>query len=170
MPWIEHTTNDMPKFKDQEPIQFIVPEGDYILCVTGFEIGISNGNKTRGSEQYEMKCLVEGNNSHCFDIMTDHESCDWRIDLFLKATGEAQQLAKNEEYSFNQKAAAEQSIKWINPIGLRFHAHLTIEEYRKASDSPTAKPRQKNRIATFYTDRGILPRAEIEPEVDNTPF
>lgn len=142
----------MPTFNDSENKVPFVPEADYILCVTDFEIGISNGSKTSGCEKYDVTFEVEGKGSKCFEQLIDHPNNIWKIDTFLKSAGIT--LKKGESYSFNKAEAEEKGIRWINPIGLRMWARLHVEEY---SPKGSTEKRKKNKVSCFYTDKAKLP-------------
>jgi hypothetical protein len=148
----------MPTFNDQNNIPPIVPEGDYVLAVTEFQIGLSKGNKTKGCEAYEVKFTVEDHGNTVYETLTDHPSCSWKIDTFLKSAGV--KLTKGERFDFNKAVAESNGIRWVDPIGLRCHAKLFIERYNE---------KDRNKVATFYTDKPALARATPVTEED-IPF
>jgi len=171
----------MPIFKDAESAFQLVPPGDYILCVFQFESELSNGRKTRGSELYNIVFIIEGTNAKVVEKLIDHESCDWKIDTFLKSCG-IRNLPKGQEWYFDKAKAQSRGVPWINPMGLRCHARVENETY---TSSRTNKPVTKNSVATYYTDRAVLPpdaalrqkpmgapKAEPSPEGEDeeTPF
>ena len=145
----------MPKFTDAPAPVFYVPEGDYVLQVTAFATKISTGKKTAGADQYSIEFLVEGHNCHCDELLTDHPSCAWKIDQFVKAAGAAP--PKGTEYGFVKGCPG----VFIPPIGLRLYAKLVVEEWKSEKTGKTGK---QNRVAIFDTDRGTLPRAEVPVE------
>jgi hypothetical protein len=152
----------MPTFTDAPEKKFtLLPEGDYVLCVTDFEIGISTSKKTAGSEKYSITFEVEGNSVDLKEMLFDHESCLWKLEAFLKSSGIA--LKKGEAYEFRKDKADMAGIRWIDPIGLRCHAKLGQEPYTTTA----GKNITVNKIAIFYTDRPKLPPRRIE---DDVPF
>jgi hypothetical protein len=166
MPWIEHTANDtesMPKFNDSENIPALLPEGDYVFTVIGFECKISQGAKTRGSDQFEVEITIAPAGKRVIETLTDHPSCDWKIDTFLKSAGI--KLAKGESFEFRKDMAEKSGVKWINPLGLRGWCRLFVEEYEK-----NGQKRKTNNVATFYTDKAKLEAVVIEVPEDEKPF
>ena len=153
----------MPKFNDSENRAPFQPEGDYVFCVTEFEIGISNGQKTAGCEKYEVTLEIEGPGNQVFENMIDHESCSWKIDTFLKSAGV--KLAKGEAFEFRKDTAERKGVRWVNPLGLRGHCRLIVEEYEK-----NGQKRKTNRVAVFYTDKPKLAARVIEKQEDDVPF
>ena len=146
----------MPVFKDSEAMRPFVPEGDYILCVTDFTIGISTGKKTSGSEKYDLEFEVEGSGCRVFEGLIDAESTAWKIDCFLKSSG-VRTLKKGEPFSFREDEAKREGWVWVNPMGLRCHAHLVIDTYSPAG---SAEKKTKNKVGVFYTDKPDLPPNE----------
>jgi hypothetical protein len=178
VPWIAHTNpNDMPVFNDSENMVPLVPEGDYIFCVVGFEIGISNGAKTRGSERYEVELELEGD-GHGKKInegLIDHESTGWKLDCFLKSAGV--NLVKGKAYDFREDLAKSNNVPWVNPLGLRGWCRVIqdtlpprTEEDAKAIKAGTKKATVLNKVAVFYTDRPKLPARVMEVPEEERPF
>lgn len=156
----------MPKFNDSENRVMMVSEGDYIFCVVDFGCKISTGAKTRGADQFELEIEIEPKGSMVFETLTDHESCLWKIDTFLKSAGVT--LAKGEAYEFREDTAKEKGVCWINPLGLRGWCRVIEDSYTKPG---TTNPIKKNKIGTFYTDRPKLPARVIEQELEeDKPF
>ena len=155
----------MPVFGDSNNVPPLLPEGDYVFCVVGFECKISQGPKTRGSDQFEVELEIEPSGKKVNEIMTDHPSCSWKIDTFLKASGI--KLAKGAAFEFRQDVALASDVPWVNPLGLRGWCRITQEEV-------PAKENRKaftvNRVGTFYTDRPKLPARVIEVPEEDKPF
>lgn len=153
----------MPVFKDSEAKVFeLAPEGDYVLRVVEFECGLSKGAKTAGSDEYSVTFLIESKGSRFFESLIDHDSCAWKIDLFLKAAGV--QLAKGESFEFRKDKAEYHGIRWVDPIGLRLWAKVKVEPSKK---DPTKK---YNKVAVFYTDKPKLPRyVDPDPMLADSP-
>ncbi len=151
----------MPVFGDRENPFKAVPNGDYILCVVGFECAISSGGKTAGANKYEVEFEVEGppavNGARVFENLIEHESCDWKIDAFLKSAGVA--LAKGEAFEFRADLAEASGVRWVNPLGLRVWATVRNEDY---------KGRMYPKVAAFITNKPKLEPREIKEE--DTPF
>lgn len=154
----------MPTFQDSDNIPQLLPEGDYIFCCTGFDIGISTGKKTSGAEAYDVELEIEPIGKKVTEFMVDHPSCAWKIDTFLKAAGVV--LKKGEAFEFREDTAAQRGLRWVNPIGLRGWCKLRVEDYVK-----DGQKRQSNKIAVFYADKEKLPARVIEetPE-EQKPF
>jgi hypothetical protein len=149
----------MPVFNDSENMKPFLPEGDYTFRVIGFEIGISNGAQTRGSESYEVKMEVEGHGNTVYETLIDHPKTTWKLDVFLKCCGI--KLNKGESFEFRRDKAEQAGVRWVNPIGHRGHFRVFVDEY---------KDRKKNKVMTFYTDRGALDPILPPEEDDDTPF
>jgi hypothetical protein len=147
----------MPKFTNQENQAFIVhPPGDYVFRVVAMESGIQTGNgKTAGSPYWELKLAIEQKGGVIFERLIDHPSCSWKIDTFLKCTGAAPEV--DAPFEFEVDAAQAAGCVWINPVGLRGHCHLIVDEY-----TPTGKTekQRRNKVATFHTDKPKLSRLE----------
>lgn len=162
----------MPTFKDATaPV--LLPEADCIFCVVQFDIGISTGAKTKGSENYEMKVEIEPTGKILKETLIDHPSTDWKIDCFLKSAGV--QIAKGETFDFNETVATGSNVRWIDPIGLRGWCRIIQEtltgrnpEEVAAIKAGSRKATVVNKISVFYTDRPKLPARVIEKEEE--PF
>lgn len=144
----------MPQFNDSENRAFIVlPEGDYKFEVIGFEPAISKGGKTSGSDVYKMRLKIEGSGAIVFEDLIDHPSTAWKMDTFLKSAGV--KLARGENWTFIEQDAKNLGYTWVEPWGLRGWCRLNVDVYNGKT---------RNKVATFYTDKEKLPRAEPEPE------
>lgn len=155
------TRSNMPVFNDSQNIPPVVPEGDYVFCVVGFECGISSGGKTAGSDKYDVELEIEPSGKRVTEFLIDHPSCSWKIDTFLKSCGI--QLAKGEAFEFREDIASATGVRWVNPLGLRGHCRLYVEEYTPKGGT---EKRKANKVAVFYTDRPKLePRAISEADV-----
>lgn len=160
----------MPVFNDSEAVVYeLVPEGDYVVRVIEFDIGLSKGSKTAGCDQYEVKVEVEGHKCRLYEVLIDHPSCAWKIDLFLKCMGV--KIEKGKAFEFDYAKAQRAGITYVDPYGLRGHVRIVVEEPRE----PGRK--RRNKVAVWYTDRPKLdpvrpPSAEkpVEAEVDDIPF
>lgn len=171
----------MPVFKDQDNKDFVLlPPGDYVFRVESMECGISTGSKTAGSPFWEFELAIEDpRGGVVFERLTDHSLCSWKIDTFLKSTNAAP--PKGTAFDFSQEAAESAGCVWVDPIGLRGHCQLTVEEYKKVFSTEKYK---NNKVAVFLTNKPKLPRAErpkqeeppiasaptSEPETDDLPF
>jgi hypothetical protein len=163
----------MPIFNDSQPPVYCVKEGDYIICVTGYEQKYSKGEKTRGSEQAVLEIEIEGTGCVFQETMTFHQNTMWRIDQMLKCCGVAPELGRG--WSFQRsEAEAHPGWAWINPIGLRGHAGIIVAPYEsKTQKDASGKPKMidANKVGVFYTDRPKLPPREITGEEDeDCPF
>ena len=162
MPWIVHTTNEkepMPKFNDSENIPPLLPEGDYVFCVTDFDSKISQGAKTRGSDMFELTLAIEPTGKQVYDNLIDHSTCGWKIDTFLKSAGV--KLAKGESFEFRQDLANANAVKWVNPLGLRGWCRLVQEELPPKEGR---KALTVNKVATYYTDKAKISARVVEEE------
>lgn len=154
----------MPVFQDSKEPVFYVPEGDYIFCVTKFEMKYSQGAKTSGAEQYELTCEVEDKNSHYYETLIAHPSTLWRLEAFLRCVGHP--MKSGDGWSFSKDEAVAQGWKWINPLGLRGHVNLRVEEY------PVGSGKRRNKVNVYYVSKGMLPARVIvapEPPEDDRP-
>jgi len=155
----------MPTFKDSDNLVRFVPEGDYIFTVTGFDQAVSAGGKTAGCTKYELELEIEIANGargpRVFENLIDHESCDWKIDTFIKSAGV--NLAKGVPFEFTKDEADANGVQFVQPLGLRGWCRLIVEEY------PTNSGKKRNKVATFYTNKPKLaPRpiaAPVEPKI-----
>jgi hypothetical protein len=157
----------MPVFQDSENVVTLVPDGDYVFCVIGFECKLSTGPKTRSSDQFDFELEIElaKGSSKCFCTLIDHDSCAWKIDTFLKSSGA--KVGKGEAFEFREDLAAEKGVKWINPLGLRGWCRLGAREYTRTGE--TTK-RKVNEVVSFYTDKPKLAPREIELPEEERPF
>lgn len=155
----------MPTFTNQDNQAFILhPPGDYIFRVVGMESGIQTGSgKTAGSPYWELKLSIEGKGGVVFERLIDHPSCGWKIDTFLKSTGAAP--PPGTPFEFEADTAESAGCLWINPIGLRGHAHLIVDEYQKTGSTEKMK---RNKVGAFLTDKPKLPR-HVEPKSEPEP-
>ncbi|MEL0098700.1 MAG: hypothetical protein VW907_04015 [Opitutae bacterium] len=143
----------MPKYtyKGRESLPDCVDPGDYIVRVIEAEAGISNGAKTRGHDTLKLKLKEENSGATFFEVLTFHESCDFKIDTFIRSTGIKAEEGKEIE---------------LNPpdlVGLRGWVSLRIDEYNG---------RKGNKVAIWLTDREKLDRVEPEfgDDDDDAPF
>jgi hypothetical protein len=149
------------QYKDQEGKSFEVkPAGDYPLRVVGVEFGISQGEKTRGSEKMDLKLEVEnpdGSLSGCsfFETLTFLKSCDWKIDTAVKSLNlliGGQPPRKGEAIDFSEHML----------IGLRGWASLVVDEYQG---------KKRNKVAAFITNKPKLAKVvEVAEDPDNVAF
>jgi hypothetical protein len=140
------------KFKKEDPKLFTLkPEGDYLLEVVETEKAISNGAKTRGIEQAELKCKFVRDGGYLFDTLTvpqdetlDDETRDFlenRVNTFLVSTS----FPLEEGESINADMIADMSP------GLRGWARVIIDEYNN---------KKKNKVLFWYTDKEKFPRTQ----------
>jgi hypothetical protein len=159
----------MPVFNDSSNIPPLLPDGDYVFTVKAFEIAISQGAKTRGSEKYELDLAIEPTGKPVFENLIDHPSTNWKIDCFLKSAGVT--IAKGERYEFRQDVAKDSGCRWVNPIGLRGWCRLSQEQLPPRDNKPGEKPMTINKVAMFYTDKPKLAPVRVEqPEEEDKPF
>ena len=150
----------MPKYtyKDQEALAFeLLPNGDYILEVVGYECTISNTPKTRGSEVITVKVRAEGRHAVWKEKLILHPSCDWKIDVFLKCMNAAP--VKGMEIDL-----AENMI-----MGLRGWATVGQREYKAQS----GEMKKTNEVVAWITNKEKLTRATqslVRTEDDDVPF
>lgn len=169
----------MPTYQDADNIVPFVPEGDYTLTVTGMDSGISKGAKTAGSDQYKVELSVDGHGCIVRETLTDHPSCAWKIDCFLKSCGirmpkgVVYELTTSKKHNMGDWNSRVESFPKIgdvgfvvNPLGFRCHAKLVVEDW--VSKDQTKRGKQ-NRVAVFYTDRPALTPVAA-PEEEEKPF
>lgn len=142
----------MPTYQDSESAFQIVPEGDYILAVCDYSSDLSGGQKTRGCERFNLVFNIEGTHSKLRETFIDHESCIWKLDTFLKSAG-IRKLKKGQGWHFEKDKAEELGVPWINPMGLRCHAHVVQDNYTGSMGNTVTK----NKVSNFFTDRSALP-------------
>jgi len=136
----------MPRFNDSEARRFEPqPEGDYILRVVEFDVGLSKGGKTAGADQYEVEFEIEGKSGRVWENLIDHEATAWKLDLFVKAAGVAP--PKGAAYEFTADRAARAGVAFVDPFGLRVWARLVVDEYNG---------KKRNKVSIFYTDKPKL--------------
>lgn len=144
----------MPKFNDSENKTFtILPEGDYVFRVIGFEVGISKGGKTAGSDTYEVEVIFEGTGGRCWENLIDHPLTDWKIDTFLKSANVS--LKAGTGFEFTAERARSNGVPFVNPYGLRGHCRVAVDEYNG---------KKRNKISIFYTDKPKLARHIPDPD------
>lgn len=160
----------MPQFNDSENKLLASKPGDYILRVLSYDKKLSKGQKTGGSEMFEMKLGVEQNGavvSELFDNLIDHPSCHWRWDVFLKSCGV--KIAKGENFSFDRDDAAQQNIRHIEIRGLRGWGTIAMKKPQHVGDVP-----KFNEVVAWITNKEKLTPIErqVEPEDDSSeiPF
>jgi hypothetical protein len=146
----------MPVYNDSDNIPPFLPAGDYVFCVVDFDIKISTGGKTSGSEMYEMELEIEPHTNKVRENLIDHPACAWKLDTFLKCSGV--KLTKGEAFEFRKDVAESKGVRWINPIGLRGWCRVGTQP---GSKDPT---KTFNNITTFYTDKEKLPAREMPEE------
>jgi hypothetical protein len=135
-------------FQDRQPPAFeLVPDGDYILEVTGFDKTISNRPDTNGCDVIELKVKVEGRNAAWKEIFTIHEDWSWRMDVFLKAAHAAPK--KGEGFRLTEE----------NFIGLRAWATVASREYKSRS----GETKKANKVLAWITNKEKLARRAAEP-------
>ena len=152
----------MPVFTDSENNFRVVDEGDYILTVFEFSTGLSSGQKTSGSEKFEVTYLIGDTGAHLKENLIDHESCLWKIDAFLKACG-IRNLKKGQAFHFEKDTAERLGVPWINPMGLRCSAQIGHEKY---ISQRSGKEVTKNVIVAYHTDAPVI---KPDPELRQKP-
>lgn len=155
----------MPVYHGQEARAPFQPEGDYILEVVGFEVGISKGAKTNGCTTYELELDVfkaDKKIGRCYETLFEHAELGWKTDCFLKCCNVRMEVG--QAFEFEERKAANAGVTWVDPIGLRGWGKLNVEEY------PAGSGKKRNKVAIWYTDKPKLERVrKPEPEED-TPF
>lgn len=154
----------MPVFNDSNNVPALLTESDYTFCVVGFEIGVSNGPSTRGSEKYLLDLEIEPSGKHIDETLIDHPKTGWKIDCFLKASGV--QIPKGQAFEFQEDKAKSNNVPWVNPLGLRGWCRVVVEEYTRKDGAPG----KANKVAVFYTDKPKLPKRVIEIPEEERPF
>lgn len=124
----------------------LLPDGDYLLEIISGEPGISQAEKYRGSDQFELKFEVKepaqmvGGSFN--DWLTFHPTLNWKVDNFLTC------------FNYGAKPGQEVEVTLENCIGLR--GWVKVTSYEK-------KGKKYNQIAVYYTDKQKYSRAVIEP-------
>jgi hypothetical protein len=155
----------MPVFQDSENQPPLLPPGDYIFCVTDFEIGISQSVTTRGCEKYTVELSMEPTGKHVLDFLYDHPKCIFKIDTLLKSGGV--QLQKGEAFDFRKDQAERNKVRWVNPLGLRGWCKL---KHRKLEAKNGKPERVVNEVEEYYTTKEKLAPRRIEVDEEEKPF
>lgn len=137
----------MPKhtFRNEQNKTFeLLPEDDYIAEIIGIEIGLSQGAKTRGAEQIEVKFKSVAHGTEFYETLIFHPSCDWKVDTFVNCFGVASR--PGEELELNEETL----------IARRGWVHLYVDTFTGRDQ----KEKKNNKVRTFYTDKEKLSRAE----------
>src|SRR5262245_3688326 len=116
----------MPTFNDSTNYTTL-PECDVTFEVTACEAAYSRGQKTAGSETFNLTLKVvaaDGQEARVFETLIDHPSTSWKIDTFIKSAGV--RLNRGEEFAFTREVANQKRIKLVDPIGLRGHARVAV--------------------------------------------
>lgn len=153
----------MPTFNDSNSFVQNVPPGEYKFEVTDMIAQTSKGGKTAGADVYRMVLEVQDHGCRVWENLIDHETCSWKIDVFLKSCGI--RLNKGEHFEFVKNRADRLNCRWIDPIGLkgRFKLKLVkkdkgdfneVEAFIYNDNLPTTAP-------SFSNDRN---QSEEDPE------
>lgn len=138
--------------KEEPKILEQLQEGDYLLEVREAEPKISNGSKTRGCAQIEMRVQAVGRGVTFFETLTfpnestdpeTAEFCNNRINTFLTST------------NFGADEGQELEIEPELLEGLRGRARVMPDEYQG---------KKKNKVRFWYTDKEKFPRQSPPPE------
>src|SRR5438445_449816 len=113
----------------------LLPEGDYKVEVAEFEVGVSNGPKTRGSDVFKLRVREELTGAMIDEQLIFHPASEWKVDCVLRAIGRAPSGAQEMELS-------EKTF-----IGGKARVHVVIESYPK-NDGATGK---SNKIAAWLS-------------------
>lgn len=176
----------MPVFKNRtKPVFQICPDGEQVLRVVKFERLIQGGSgKTAGSFKYEVTYRNDKLGLEFTDNLIDHESCAWKIDLFLLAFNAQVPLGA---FEFIKPAADKAGVPWVDPIGLQGWAWVSHREYDRTTGPQKGTKGKAAQIETFLTEKPKLPRwvdpaaqlpasapeepaGELPPEGDDLPF
>lgn len=162
----------MPKASFAKPEQPLFEQitGDYPFEVVGFDVTISQGNKTRGSSQMELKlkffkdATFEQPVAQWTETLIFHPDTIWRVNQFalcanVQVNGRIIQEGDDVDYTDSEP---EPGCVAVNPIGLRGWAKCLP---RQGIKDPTKK---FNSVQIFYTDKPKLERATEDP--DDVPF
>lgn len=155
----------MPVFNDSENrVAVLHEEGDYVFRVASVKFGISGGGKTNGCPTYELSLLIEKTGGTVFETLIDADSTAWKIDVFLKSSGVY--LPKGVAFEFDRERAEADGVRWVNAVGLRGWCRLSLEAVTDRDGKPkleNGKPKLRNRVSVFYTDRPKLPAVQPAP-------
>ncbi len=141
----------MPKyeFKDRQAPQGLVPKDRYEFTLVEVEDKLA---KTSGNQMFEITLRLDGKGRgvRVKDHLVFTEKAMWKIDTFLKATGQA------------PEEKGETSVEADMLYGLRGEADIDIEEREW-----NGRPFKKNIVAGYPADGRALDR---DPAISRVPF
>lgn len=131
-------------------------------------MGISDGPKTRGADQFEFVfqfTFPDGKPGPIvYDTLTDAENLLWRWDALLKACGVT--IPKGQSYSFDRGQAESMGGTFVDVYGLRGWAELFLDTY---VNKDTKRETKRMKIATYLTNKPLLPRdPSVKEPVEET--
>jgi hypothetical protein len=125
----------------------LLPDGDYLLEITAAEPCISQAQKYRGSDQFELKVEVKEPaqmvGASFNEWLTFHPDLDWKVDNFLTC------------FNYGAQPGQEVEVTAEKCVGLRGWAK--VGHYEKNG-------KKYNQVAVYYTEKEKFPRTAIEPE------
>lgn len=149
-------------YKDTEELVYTpAPEGEWIFKIVSAKSVISKGMTTKGSDQLGLvvECFqddMETSVGFARDALIFHPKCDWKVDLFLKASGyvKANEIQKGDEVTFHPE----------DLLGLRGRLTVTHREYEKRDGSTGVAAE----VGKWHTKSDYI--EPDRPDEEDTPF
>ena len=107
-----------------------------------------------GDQQLNVRWVMDDNGAGAFDRLTFSAKAGWRIDVFLKATGNQPKEGKGTPVELTADMV----------MGWRAYLNVGIENDRKVEG------KKNNIILNYVTDKGIPPALPEAEDDKNKPF
>lgn len=149
-------------YQDHEELAYPpAPEGEFVFKVVSAKTSISKGAKTRGADQLDLvlECFEDDMQSSvgfARDALIFHDRCQWKVDLFLKASGyvKANDIKKGDEVTFHPE----------DLLGLRGRLTVKHREYEK-NDGSTGIAAE---VGKWHASAAFI--EPDRPDEEDTPF
>jgi hypothetical protein len=134
----------MPKFtyKAEPNKSFeLLPDGDYLVEILEADPCISQANKYRGAEQFEIKFRDSKSGAEFLDWLTFHAELEWKVDNFISC------------FNFPVVKGEEIDITPDDLIGRK--GWVRVGHYTK-------NDKKYNQVAIYYTNKEKFARTKLE--------
>lgn len=151
----------MPTFKNQTGFTLIPDNTICQFTVAEMEATMRDKGKTNGAMEYRLKLDLHNEDGDKIGTvrqsLIDHESTDYHIDHFLRASDAVGQygLKEGQAFEFLQSRAETKKVAWVDPVGLRGWCIIGVREYTSQKDGSMKKV---NEVSRWLDDRAPLPR------------